>query len=98
MQPNDDFRNEDSRLSEVLQEWQAPGAPQSLEQRVLPHKDPWWRFLVAGYIRVPVPVACGVAILMIFAAWRTVRPPLAGVPCSIAAQQAVCTSAIPGMC
>ncbi len=98
MQPNDD-----SRLKEVLQEWQAPAAPESLEQRVLGSpmlqtKDPWWRFLVNGYIRVPVPVACCVAILMILAAWRSVRPPQSGAPCSIAERPSVCTSAIPGMC
>lgn len=104
MQPNDDFRNEDgglgseARLKEVLQEWQAPPVPESLAQRVLHRKDPWWRFLLAGYIRVPVPVACCVAIVVIFAAWRSVRPPLSGAPCSIAERPSVCTSAIPGMC
>ena len=104
MQPNDDVRQEDSRLTEVLREWQAPATPSSLEKRVLESlREPalqqaWWRFLINGYIRVPVPVACCVAVVVIFAAWRSVRPPSAGAPCAIAAQPNVCTSSIPGAC
>jgi hypothetical protein len=103
MQPNDDSRQQDSQLSDVLQEWQAPATPGSLEQRVLAVSrtttpQPWWRFLLNGYIRVPVPVACCVAVVVIFAAWRSVRPPSAGAPCSIAARPSVCTSSIPGAC
>src|ERR1700733_8983198 len=99
MQPNDDFQQEDAQLRELLQEWHAPAAPSSLERRVLGSlREPWWRFLINGYIRVPVPVACCVAVVVIFAAWRSVRPPGAGTPCSIAAQPSVCRSAIPGAC
>lgn len=103
MQPHEDFGHDDARLKEVLQEWQAPAAPPSLEQSVLGSlgsraKPVWWRFLITGYIRVPVPVACGLAVLVLFAAWRAVRPPLSGAPCSIAAQPGICTSAIPGVC
>ena len=98
MQPIDDFRQEDSQLREVLQEWQVPATPQSLEKRVLGSRAPWWRFLINGYIRVPVPVACCVAVLVIFAAWRSVKLSEAGTPCSIAAQPSICTSSIPGAC
>lgn len=115
MQPNDDFRQDDAQLREMLQEWRAPQTPESLEKRVLALPEPpsrqdrpshqeWWRFLLKGYIRVPVPVACCVAALVLFAAWRSIRPAEAGAPCSIAErhsiadQPAVCTSAIPGAC
>jgi hypothetical protein len=103
MQPNDDFRQddfrqEDAQLRELLQEWPAPATPRSLEKHVLSMRKPWWRFLINGYIRVPVPVACCVAVVVMFAAWRSVRPPAAGAPCSIAAQPSVCTSSIPGAC
>ena len=33
----------------------------------------WWRFLLTGSIRVPVPVALGLAMLMTFGAWRAAR-------------------------
>jgi hypothetical protein len=75
MQPNDD----DTQLRGLLREWKAPEASASLEQRVLgslPSPQPWWRFLLSGYIRVPVSVACGVALLLTAAVWRvSVRPP-----------------------
>jgi hypothetical protein len=78
MQPNDD----DARLRGLLREWKAPETPPSLEQRVLRSrakespKESWWRFLIGGYIRVPVSVACGVALLLTAAVWRvSVRPP-----------------------
>lgn len=103
MQPNDDFRQEDAQLRELLREWPAPPAPDSLEARVLPpqavreRRAPWWRFLLNGYIRVPVPVACCVMVVMLFAAWRLVKP--AGpAPCAVAAQPRSCTFAVPGMC
>jgi hypothetical protein len=56
MEPDDD-----PRLHELLREWEAPNAPPSLEARVLGRRIPWWRFLIAGHIRVPVPV--GLAML-----------------------------------
>jgi hypothetical protein len=103
MQPSDDFRNEDAQLREVLEEWRAPQTPASLDERVLAARQPrppqaWWRFLINGYIRVPVPVACCLAALMMFAAWRSIKAVGPSAPCSIAEQPAVCTSPIPGEC
>lgn len=103
MQPNDDFRQDefqqkDPQLRELLQEWRVPATPRSLERRVLGPRTSGWRFLISGTIRVPVPVACCVAVLVIFAAWRSVKAPGAGAPCSLAAQPGACTSSIPGAC
>jgi hypothetical protein len=60
----------DSDLRELLREWQAPELPASLEERVLGRRENWWHFLVRGYIRVPVPVACCLAVILIAAGWR----------------------------
>ena len=60
----------DSELHDLLQEWNVPAAGPLLESHVLKGNRRWWRVLVHGYIRVPVPVACGVAVLMVGGAWR----------------------------
>ena len=64
MEPTDD-----PKLSELLREWQAPGAPPSLDARVLCKRERWWSFLLTGSIRVPVPVGVAIAaILLVMAA------------------------------
>ena len=72
----------DSDLRQLLREWKAPQTPASLESRVLPPRQNWWRVLLHGYIRIPVPVACCLAILMAGAAWRLATNPTGG--CSAA--------------
>lgn len=61
---------DDPELREVLREWKAPEVPAGLESRVLRDHRPWWAVLVHGYIRVPVPVACCLLIVMVVGAWR----------------------------
>jgi hypothetical protein len=51
MEPDDDLQ-----LHELLREWEAPNALPSLDGRVLGRRVSWWRFLLTGQIRVPVPV------------------------------------------
>lgn len=74
-QPHDD-RHDDAQFRGLLKEWQAPETPPSLEQRVLgsrrqsPQHQSVWRFLFSGYIRVPVSVACALAVLLTAAVWR----------------------------
>ena len=80
MEPNDD-----SKLRGLLREWRAPEPPASLEERVLGPRRGWWRFLLSGYIRVPAPLAICLALLMIAAAWRAVRPAATTGPCQAAA-------------
>jgi hypothetical protein len=117
MQPNHD-PHDDAQLRGLLREWEAPETPASLERRVLrarpshPYRSPWflaaWRFLVGGYIRVPVPVACALAVLLSVAAWKvSVRPPA---PCAAEntiapenhaariSQQDRCDHPAPGVC
>ena len=70
MEPNDDYE-----LRSLLREWQAPPLTLSFERRVLKKRKLWRRFLLRGYIRVPVPVACLVVVLLAVAeAWRWTRP------------------------
>ena len=64
----------DPELGNLLRLWRVPPHSAALEQRVLGAKLPWWRFLLTGSIRVPVPLALGLAVLMTFGAWRAARP------------------------
>jgi len=89
-QPHDERRDE-AQFRGLLKEWKAPETPLSLERRVLGSREPRqslqhrsvWRFLLSGYIRVPVSVACAMAVLLTAAVWRfAVQPPA---PC-VAAQ------------
>lgn len=67
---------DDKELNQLLQTWEAPAAPQSLADRVVPVRRSlgrrwswwsWWRWLLTGSIRVPVPI--GVAIVGLLALW-----------------------------
>jgi hypothetical protein len=94
MEPND------PKLRDLLHEWQAPQLPAGLEQRVLSSSlmitpRPGWRFLVSGYIRVPVPLACAAAVLMMFTGWWVARQTTPSGPCVTAATYA-CTTI--GLC
>jgi hypothetical protein len=67
MKSNDDLKG-------LLREWEAPSAPMALTERVLgAARDPWWRFMWRGYIRVPVPLACCLGLLMGIGVWRIAR-------------------------
>ena len=62
----------ETELNDLLRRWQAPQAPASLAARVLPPRPPWWRWILAGTVRVPVPV--GLALLVAVAALLLFRP------------------------
>src|SRR5579862_1412683 len=67
---------DDQELDQLLKQWHAPNAPPSLAKKVLPHKTPWWNWLFAGSIRIPVPVAL-VLVVTAFGIWfyESSRPP-----------------------
>jgi hypothetical protein len=73
MEPNDDLE-----LHELLQEWQAPSTPPTLEARVLTPRRTQRRsvlsFLLTGHVRVPVPVALSLVSLISLLAWRLATP------------------------
>ena len=67
----------DDELKEALQQWKAPDAPAALERRVLGEPQPWWRWLLTGSVRVPVPALIAATVLVIaFYAVRTHRTPI----------------------
>jgi hypothetical protein len=83
----------DRQLRDLLREWQTPGIPPALEERVLRPPRSWPRFLLRGYIRVPVPVACCLIALLLFAGWRVAIQPAQSAPCV-----ADCKSSVAGAC
>jgi hypothetical protein len=54
----------DDELNKFLSEWRAPSAPLRLDARVLGRLT-WWRWLMTGTIRVPVPA--GIAAMLVLA-------------------------------
>jgi hypothetical protein len=75
MQPFDNEELTDRELDSVLPEWKAPVAPAQLRAALFPEVPrPWWRRLWTGSIRVPVPVACLLAVVLVLAAWRWLTP------------------------
>ncbi|MGH9632509.1 MAG: hypothetical protein ACRD7E_29740 [Bryobacteraceae bacterium] len=67
----------DDELRSMLRTWQAPPAPESLHARVFRRRWPSFQWLLSGEIRLPVPVALALLCLLIFVAYRAVRPPAA---------------------
>jgi hypothetical protein len=70
VEPTDDLK-----LNELLKEWQVPGAPPSLDARVLARREKWWSFLLTGSIRVPVPVGVAIATILLLMGVALVRQP-----------------------
>jgi hypothetical protein len=73
VEPFDDELSQ-QELDELLKEWQTPPAPRHLRQALFPAASPWWRRIWTKSIRVPLPVACALAVLFAAAAWRLAQP------------------------
>jgi hypothetical protein len=56
---------DDPRLKKLLREWRVEDAPRSLDERVLGAQQPWWKLLIGGSVRVPVPVVLAFAVLLV---------------------------------
>jgi hypothetical protein len=69
--------DEDRELKGLLREWSVPDAPPSLDRRVLggrqSSREPWWRFLLSGSIRIPVPVGVAFTALLLFTIGALIR-------------------------
>ena len=59
----------DPRLKRLLHEWEVPKTPDTLEQRVLGQRKPWWRILISSRVRIPLPVAIAFSVALV---WLTV--------------------------
>jgi hypothetical protein len=73
----------DNELNDLLRQWKAPGAPSSLVGKFFPKPEllPWWRWLFAGSIRVPVPMGLAAMVILALSVFfgvsdrqRAVRP------------------------
>jgi hypothetical protein len=71
----------DDELSRLLARWSAPVVPESMDERVLAAYrrqvgagEPWWSRLFTATVRVPLPVAVGVLMLLIVTAALALRP------------------------
>jgi len=71
MEPFREDELSEQELDALLPEWKAPPAPAHLRASVFPSASrPWWRNLWSLSIRVPLPVAAMVAIVVALASWR----------------------------
>ena len=71
----------DEELSRLLERWSAPVVPEGMDERVLAAyrrqtggREPWWSRLFTASVRVPLPVAVGVLMLLIVTAALALRP------------------------
>jgi hypothetical protein len=65
---------DDPGLKKLLREWQVEDAPRSLDERVLSVRQPWWKLLMGGSVRVPLPVALALAVLFVVMGAALLRP------------------------
>jgi hypothetical protein len=67
---------DDQELNAILREWQAPPAPTGLRGAVFPRAaSPWWRRVWRAEIRIPVPLAVCLALLILAGLWTFSSPP-----------------------
>ena len=70
----------DDELSRLLERWSAPVVPEGMDERVLvayrrhAGQEPWWSRLFTASVRVPLPVAVGLVMLLIVTAALALRP------------------------
>jgi hypothetical protein len=97
MTERDAFR--DPELERLLARWSAPVVPEGMDERVLAAYrrqaragEPWWSRLFTASVRVPLPVAVGLLMLLIVTAALALRPvsqpPTAGTAGPVAPVQA----------
>jgi hypothetical protein len=75
MEPFEEHELSDRELDALLPEWKTPTAPGRLRAAVFPEADwPWWKEgwkkWWSASIRIPVPVALCVLVLMAAAWWQ----------------------------
>jgi hypothetical protein len=72
----------DDELHRLLERWSAPLVPDGMDERMLQAfrrrkgaaPEPWWSRLFSASVRVPLPVAVGVLMLLIVTAALALRP------------------------
>jgi hypothetical protein len=61
----------------MLQQWQAPHTPPSLDAKVLgaARQTRWWKWILTGSIRIPVPVGILAAVAAAWLFFQSQTPP-----------------------
>ena len=59
---------DDQELNSMLQEWKAPAPGAHLRAAIFP-EAPWWQRVLRAEIRIPVPVAVCLVMLLLAAIW-----------------------------
>jgi hypothetical protein len=76
--------DDDERLSDLLGRWSSPAVPPDLDDRVIAAyrrqtgRPSWWRLFLTTEVRIPLPVAAVLALLLIVSAIVAIRPPATG--------------------
>ena len=71
MEPFEEHELSDRELDTLLPEWKAPTAPARLRAAVFPEAArPWWKNLWTASIRIPLPVAVFLTILLATLWWQ----------------------------
>lgn len=71
MQEPDQSELTDSELDALLREWKTPLAPPGLRSSLFPARAmPWHRRLFGASIRIPVPLAAALCVLLVLSGWR----------------------------
>jgi hypothetical protein len=70
MAPSEEDRLSLDELDVVLREWKSPAAPARLRAAVFPQQRPWWMRPWSVSVRVPLPVACALALAIGAVFWR----------------------------
>ncbi|MEP6963187.1 MAG: hypothetical protein ABI995_13990 [Acidobacteriota bacterium] len=63
-------RDDDDQFRVLLREWKTPEASATFEQRVMRARGFSWAGFWQGSIRVPLPVAGCLVVLMALGAWK----------------------------
>jgi hypothetical protein len=75
MEPFEEDELSDRELDALLPAWQSPAAPRRLRAAIFPAgPKPWWRAMWSTSVRIPVPLACCLAIALALLMWRGVHP------------------------
>jgi hypothetical protein len=74
MEPFEEDQLTPGELDSLLREWKSPAAPARLRAAVFAEHRPWWVRLWTVSIRVPLPVACCLGMLIAAGIWRMSRP------------------------
>jgi hypothetical protein len=74
MEPLEPDELSDRELYGLLEQWRVPEAPDRLRAAVFPKSArSKWRSFWGASIRIPLPVACTIGVVLAFGAWRLPR-------------------------